>query len=259
MQNESMINDALTVLGLKHASKRVLIALTENGTSTAADIASFLNLPKSSVYDALSELVGKSLIVEYSEDRSKTFGIPDNEQLVRVHKQEMNDLESAHNHLISFLKHHSKEPRVAKPKVKFYMGVEGMRQAFRDIQWTKEHKESYLMWPMTEMMNTLGEDFLRAHSEPRLKLGVIINVIQKAEDRKLQTKKHEWLENSMHTKLRRIRYVKKGVDWQMSYWIYGNRCLFASGGKEKFAFMIQSKEFADLMKLMWQQMWDNTK
>ncbi len=249
------ITDSFDILGLKPATRRVLMALIEKGTLPAADIANFLNLPKSTVYDSLSELTQKSLVVEYSNNTGKTFAIPDKEQLVRIHKKEISDMQSAHEVLISFLQHHKKESSVAQPKIKFYAGVEGIKQAFRDMSWTKEYKEAYLMWPMTEMINTLGEDFLQKHGEPRYKLGVIVNSIQKHVDRKLQTKEHEWLKDDLVNKLRRVRYVKKGVDWQMSYWIYGNKCLFASGGVEKFAFMIQSKEFADIMKLMWQEMW----
>lgn len=253
------INDSFDILGLKPATRRVLIYLTEKGTSAVTDIASFLNIPKSSVYDALSELIDKSLVVEYSNDKHKTFGIPDKEQLVRVHKKEIADLESAHGALISFLQNHTAESQSGKPKIKFYAGVEGIRQAFRDMPWTKDCKETFLMWPMTDMINTLGEDFLKMHGSPRIPLGVVLNSIQRQEDKRLQTDKHAWLRDDFKKHLRRVRYVGKGVDWQMSYWIYGNKCLFASSGLEKFAFTIQSKEFASIMKLMWQQMWDGCK
>jgi sugar-specific transcriptional regulator TrmB len=255
MQN---LNHSFDILGLKPATRRVLITLTEKGTSTAADIASFLNLPKSSVYDSLSELIDKSLVVEYSNDRSKTFAIPDKEQLARVHKKEVAELESAHATLVSFLQNHTSESHVAKPKIKFYAGVEGIKQAFRDMPWTKEYKEAYLMWPTTDMIDLLGEEFLFAHRKPGLELGVVVNVIEEWKDRKLDKGKYKWLTNNPQN-LNKKRYAKKGTDWQMSYWIYGNKCLFASGGREKFAFMIQSKEFAELMKVMWKEMWEGCK
>jgi hypothetical protein len=43
----------------------------------------------------------------------------------------------------------------------------------------------------------------------------------------------------------------------MSYGIYGDKCLFASGGKEKIAFTIHSKEFCEVMKIMWDNTWKN--
>ncbi len=198
------------------------------------------------------------MVVEYSNDKSKTFAIPDKEQLIRVHQKEIQQMQSAHTALISFLQNHKNEDSISPPKIKFYSGVQGIGQAFRDMPWVKEYKEAFLMWPMTEMIKLLGEDFLHNHSEPRIKLGITINSIQKEEDRKLQTKDREWLKSSPD-RLRNIRYMKKNVNWDMSYWIYGNKCLFASGGSEKFAFMIQSQEFASLMKLMWTEVWNNCK
>jgi hypothetical protein len=45
----------------------------------------------------------------------------------------------------------------------------------------------------------------------------------------------------------------------MSYWIYDNKVLFAGGGKERFAFIVHSKEFTDLMIVLWKQMWEISK
>lgn len=255
IRRNANIQASFDILGLKPATRRVLIALTEKGTSTAADIASLLNLPKSSVYDSLSELIDKSLVVEYSNDRSKTFAIPDKEQLARVHKKEVAELESAHATLISFLQNSAMTSDVSRPKIKFYAGVEGIKQAFRDMPWTKEHKEAYLMWPTIDMLDLLGADFLYNHRKPGIDLGVTVNVIEQQKDKKINKGNHDWLKNNPEN-LNRKRYAKKGTNWEMSYWIYGNKCLFASGGREKFAFMIQSKEFAGLMKVMWKEMWE---
>jgi hypothetical protein len=35
--------------------------------------------------------------------------------------------------------------------------------------------------------------------------------------------------------------------------------VFASGGDEKIAFVVESKEFADLMTILWKQMWEVSK
>lgn len=256
MESLNNINKSFDILGLKPATRRVLITLTEKGTSTAADIAKFLVLPKSTVYDSLSELVDKSIVVEYSTEKGKTFAIPDKEQLIRVHKKEVAELESAHAALFSFLESHTNKHQTARPKIKFYAGVEGIKQAFRDMSWEKNTKEAYLMWPLADMIESLGEDFLRNHNESRLSLGVTINCILKEVDRKLEDAKDSSKDQAFYTKLREVRYAQKSIDWQMSYWIYGNKCLFASSGTEKFAFMVQSDEFASLVQLMWKKMWD---
>jgi sugar-specific transcriptional regulator TrmB len=256
------IGKSLDILGLKPAAQRVLLIITEYGTSSVVDIASHLNMPKSSVYDALSELVQKSLVTEYSDDRGKSFGISEKEQLARVHGEKIEELQSAHASLISFIQDHGKDDSVARPKIKFYAGVQGIKQAFRDMSWSSKYKDTYLMWPIQDMIETLGVDFLRWHSAPRLKIPVTVNAIEKYEDREIQkhTDKYDWLEKDNEKKPKRynkMRYLPKGVNWQMSYWLYGDKCLFASGGSEKIAFTIHSKEFCDMIKIMWQKVWDS--
>ena len=247
----------LNTFGLKGVSKRVLLDIVDNGISTVADIASRLNMPKSSVYDALDALLKISLVNEYSDEHGKAFGISDTEQLARIHSDKMKELQDAHTSLLSFIKNHGKEESVARPRIKFYAGVMGMRQAFRDMPWDKRYTETYLMWPVKDMLDTLDESFLKWHGEQRFQYNVVLNAIEKHTDRSLQTKKHAWLENNLEERLTRIRYLPKNVNWKMSYWLYGDKCLFASGGKEMIAFTIHSKEFCEVMKIMWENTWKN--
>lgn len=252
-------NDFLDIFDLKSVPKKVLLDIIGHGVSSVADISSRLHMPKSSVYDALSPLVAKSLVNEYSTDRGRTFGISDNEQLTRVHSEKMEELKSAHASLISFIQNNKTEDSVAQPKIKFYAGVLGIKQAFRDIPWVKEHKETYMLWATKDMID-IDEAFFKWHGAQRFTHKVFIYALEKHEDRKIQTnKKHEWLRNDKKTNLVDVRYMPKGVDWKMSYWIYGDRVLFASSGAEKIAFTVHSKEFSQMMKLMWQSAWDNAK
>lgn len=234
--------------------QKVLLDIVTHGTSKVTDIAARLNVPKSSIYDALAVLVDNSLVNEYSDNGGKMFGISDKDQLARVHDGKVKELQKAHSSLLSFIHSHTKEESVAKPKIKFYSGVVGIKQAFRDISWSSKYKEAHMLWPTKEMID-IDEEFFKWHGTQRFKYNVFIYAIEKHEDRKLQNKNHEWLKNDKIKNLVEVRYLPKGVDCKMSYWIYGNACLFASGGKEKIAFTIHSKEFCDVMRLMWEQMW----
>lgn len=255
--NQEQNYDFLKTFGLKGAAQRVLLDIVDNGISTVAEISARLNMPKSSIYDALDTLLNASLVNQYSDDQGKSFGISEPEQLARVHSEKIKELQEAQSSLLSFITDHKKEKNVARPRIKFYSGIMGMKQAFRDMPWDKKYTETHLMWPVKDMLNTLDEEFLRWHGTQRFKYGVVINAIEKHEDRELQVKEHDWLKDDFKTNLVRIRYLPKDVDWKMSYWLYGDKCLFASGGTEKIAFTIHSKEFCDMMKIMWQHTWDS--
>ena len=248
--------DFLDSLDLKPVPKKVLLDIVRNGDSSVAAIAARLHMPKSTIYDALSPLVAESLVNEYSTDRGRVFGISEKEQLARVHAEKMEELKKAHASLLSFIENHKTSGSVEQPKIKFYAGVLGIKQAFRDIPWTKEHKETYMLWATTDMID-IDEEFFKWHGTRRFVHKVFIYALEKHEDRKLQTnKKHEWLKNDRKNNLVEVRYMPKGVNWKMSYWIYGDKVLFASAGEEKIAFTVHSKEFSQMMKLMWQSAWE---
>ena len=109
-------------------------------------------------------------------------------------------------------------------------------------------------------MIDIDEAFFKWHGTQRFKYGVYIYAVEKHADRKLQgDKKHEWLKNDSKSNLVSVRYLPKGVNCKMSFWLYGNKCLIASSGAEKIAFTVHSKEFCEMMKLLWQSLWNEAK
>ena len=156
----------------------------------------------------------------------------------------------------------SQSKRLSKPKVKFYIGEDGIRQAFRESGWKDSCKDTYVMWPTKEMVGVLTPEFSKRHSAQRLKYNVRMHIIRKDTDRNLD-KEEESFNDLYHsegwTTNREIRYAPKDASWSISYWIYDDMCLFASSSGERFAFIVYSKEFAETMILLWQQMWKNSK
>lgn len=255
-----MKQDFLDIFGLPPKSKEVLLDIIGNGVSSVAVISRRLSMPKSSVYDAIVPLLDQSLINEYSNNHGKTFGISDKDQLTRAHSEKIAELQKAQTSLLSFINsHHKSENSEGSPKIKFYAGTLGIKQAFRDMMWSKEHKEAYLMWPVKEMM-AIDEDFFRWHGTQRFKYGVTLYCVEKQSDRKLEkVDRYKWLGGDSDKNATHLRYLPKDIDWKMSFWLYGNKCLFASGGKEKIAFTVHSKEFCEMMKLLWQSLWESAR
>jgi sugar-specific transcriptional regulator TrmB len=253
------INHICEILDIKGATKRVLLLLIEKDNLSVLEISAELNIPKSSIYDSLNELVNKSIVVEYMEGKFKTFGISGLTQLEAVYKKKIQELESAHKSFISYIKENlnikSDKNGSSRPKIKFYYGVEGVRQAFRDTPWVAKYKETYLMWPMVDMVGLLGEEFLIHHGTSRFNHDILMKVVQKHSDKNNVPDSFRWKKYDNEEKLTQIKYAPKSMDWNISYWIYGDQVLFAGSGYEKYAFVVRSKEFSNLMKLMWGQIW----
>jgi hypothetical protein len=215
-------------------------------------------MPKSTIYDSVIPLIDQSLINEYNDNDGKTFGISDVHQLTRAYEDKINSIKKSQTSLLSLINEKHDKDITVVPKIKFYAGILGIKQAFRDIPWQKDITESFLLWPTKDMID-IDEDFFKWHGSQRFKYNVFLYAIEKHTDRAIQNKaKHSWLKNEKKN-LVKVRYLPKGVECKMSFWIYGNKCLFASGGHERIAFTVQSREFSSMMKLLWQNMWNNSK
>ncbi len=259
-QGNGTENDPLMALSMKPAAQAVLSTLTKVGRSNAADLAAYLNKPKSTIYDGLDELMKLGLVNEESDNTSRVFVLAEQEQMLNLKKARMSQIEGAFSEIFSMIEQGEKQAKVvARPRVRFYSGVEGIRQAFRDTQWNARDKETFLMWPMQEMLDTLGEEFLKQHAQGRFTHNVMLYCIQKESDRSIQNQEeHKWLHQKNEHQLTSLRFAPKDTKWNMSFWIYGDQVLFAGGGKELFAFIIRSRDFTELIKILWRQMWENS-
>ena len=241
-------------LGIKNNAKRVFELLLISKPSPVSFIAKELHLPKSTIYDAVSELMNESLLIEYVEGNGKKYGIAPKEQIISLHQKKIKDLELSQDFITEKLKEIERQDSIIQPKIKFYSGKDGIKHAFNDMPWIAGATESYLMWSMQEMVESVGEEFLITHGKDRYKHGINIKVVRKYTDRSVE--KTEWLKKDKQEKLTEARYAPTDTQWTMSYWIYDDKTLFATPGKEQFAFIIYSKEFAQLMTQLWKQMWN---
>jgi len=258
MKSTKSNTDPLLALDIKPITRQVLKALAKLGQSPAADIAAHLNKPKSSIYDGIEELMKLGLVIEESAGVARTFVLSKPEQIDQIKKTQLSLVEKAYSEIAKITKEQTGNT-VSRPRIRFYTGVEGIQQAFRDMQWTSKYKDAYLMWPMKDMLDALGEQFLKFHSEGRMRHSVMIHSIRKDSDRVLEKKDDKWLESNPKEKFREVRYAPKDAKWTMSFWAYGDQTLFAGSGTEHFAFIMRSKEFTELMILLWKQMWVQSK
>jgi sugar-specific transcriptional regulator TrmB len=248
-------------LGIKGTAQTVLIYLIENGVSTVATIAAGIRTPKSSIYSALEELTSAGFIIEYSENRSKEYGVIDEQQFKDLVEKRIQDMKSHQETLMDYMKASHSSKKTIKPKIKFYLGVEGIRQSFRDMPWRKDCREAYIMWSTKDMVDAITPEFSEWHASKRLKYKVMLYAIRKYSDRVMndEPQNKKLLQSEAWTAQREVRYAPKNTEWTMSYWIYGDKCLFSNSVGEKFAFIIHSQEFADLMKVLWQNVWKVSK
>ena len=59
--------------------------------------------------------------------------------------------------------------------------------------------------------------------------------------------------------LREVRLAPKGMTWEMGYWIYRDKVAFVSSHHEVFGFVVHSRDFTEMMKAQFEQIWKLSK
>jgi sugar-specific transcriptional regulator TrmB len=247
-----MFTKVFQELGLSDITGKVFNDLVANGATVASKVADRVGIPRPSVYDHLKILISKGLVTERKEEYKKIFQIDNVQNIQELLADKIKVLENEKKQFELSLPSLLQKVAFVEPQIKFYTGKEGMKQVMNQIMLNR-NIETELFWPMSEMLKVLGPEYLQELNEKRVKRNIFIRAIWPAE-KTVDTEKYPYLKASEDT-LRDLRLAPAGMNWQMGYWMYEDKVVFLSSEKEGFGFVVHSKDFANLMKLQFEQMW----
>jgi HTH-type transcriptional regulator, sugar sensing transcriptional regulator len=247
-----MLTKIFEELGLSPLNQRVITELMENGASPARQLADRLNIPRPSVYDQVKILIKKELVVEKIIENKKVFVLGDIKNIQNLLDEKIKRLEVEKQEFEKSLPSLIKQFSFIEPQIRFYTGKDGMKQAIGHIVQNRDI-ETILMWPMSEMMKVLGSEYLEELNVKRIKRNISLRVIW-PKNKSLDFKNHPYL-GTGKAHLRELRFAPKEMSWDMGYWSYEDKVVFLSSEKEGFGFVVQSRDFANLIKVQFDQIW----
>lgn len=246
---ESILRD----LDLHPTSSKIYRELLEHGETTARLLSERLHVTRPSTYDHLALLKKKGLIVERKIENKTFFAVDD----VRAIKTALTDkIESLSEHekiFTTMLPELLKQTKTEAPVIKFFEGKEGLSVILHDLLWARG-ETVYTMWPHEEMQRVIGEEILIRFNEKRIRDKIMIHALWPHNTAPKDG--YIWKNKDILTKR---KYAQKGMNWTMGYTIYGDKVSFISSHKEIFGFIVQSKEFAALMRLQFEVLWSLAK
>lgn len=251
-----MIDKILKDIGLPENAGRIYLKLLETGNSSARLLAENLNIPRPSVYDNLKVLIKNGLVVEREEENKKIFGVDDVKNLPRLVKSKIETLEASEEEIRKIMPLLSKQAKTLEPKIKFYSGPEGVKQVLNGLVWNK-NIETYTMWPISEMVDVLSKEYLANLNRRRIRQNISIRGIW-PQNKAVNFKDHPFLGVGKGF-LRELRLAPKGMDWNMSYWVFADKVAFISSRKELFGFVVTSWDLVELMKTQFEVIWKISK
>lgn len=236
----------LQSLGLSGGAIRVFSVLVESKEASAKRLADLSGIARTSVYDYLSELKKLGLVVELDIENKKVFRPDDpNNLLVLIEKRKKDILESE-KELKKNLPKLSESLSSGEPKIKFYTGDDSLSAVLAEVLRSGV-KEVLFLWPFSEMTSRIGEQELSDFTYRRVNEGIAVRSIYP-----FGTK------HALQLKNEKTKVAQKDCKWDMGAVIFGNKVAFISSRKESYAFVVNSKDFADLQRTLFEQIWKSS-
>jgi len=248
-----MINKLLNQLNFSEKESKVYLALLELGSAKAKEIYQKTDINRTTVYDICDELLQKGLISKYKKGAGTYFNCMEPKRLLTYLDREQEDqarkIERQKQKASELLPQLISLQNIfsTKPKVQFFEGEKGMREAYED---TLSSQEIILAYANVETMHKGLPNFFPEYYKRRAKKKIFIRAIVPRNKLSIERSKHNQEE------MRDTRFLLADkMTFSPEVNIYNNEMLIASW-KEKMAVIIESKELADLQKLIFNLLWE---
>jgi sugar-specific transcriptional regulator TrmB len=249
-----MLDAIFIKFGLKREHSDVYSALLEFGSMPAGNLAKRLNVPRSTLYGLLNELVENGLVMQNQKENVKLWQAVAPEKIKNLINDKIYSLENTRvnfDAIFEDLKKMQKTDFVC-PKFNYFEGKEEMKIMMKDVL-LYDNLETELCWPVKEIINVLGEEFLFEFNKKRIRNQIYIRVIW-PQEKTSDVEKNIFLAPGKEV-LREVRLAPEEVDFSMGYWAYGNKVMYMSSKAENFGFIIESKEMRQLVKTQFEVLW----
>lgn len=245
------LKQILQEIGLNNNEAGTYLLLLKFDSVTVTQLSRSSSIHRVSLYGVLESLAQKGLASSYKKAGKTFFSAADpkhlltyldrerDEQVVRLNTLR-GQIEESLPEFQSTTRRHG-----TKPKVRFYEGEKGMREAYED---TLTAKEPIVAYANVETMHEGLPHFFPQYYARRSKARVAIRAIMPVNTLSIERAKQDQKE------LRQSRFLPPDVTFSPEVNIYNDKMLVASW-KEKMAIIIESKELADLQKALFEELW----
>jgi sugar-specific transcriptional regulator TrmB len=221
------------------------IALLKLKQATILQIARLTNIKRTSLYYSLESLVEKGLAVIINKDGKSLYVAEDPVvSLKSLEQQRKNTIENVLPELKSIF-----GQGAWQPEIKIYRQISGLKMMFEDSLKAKEKINRYYISSFG-LEDLMGEEFVNNFVAKRIKSGVKSYSL-----RSFTYKPPREKEISHRDSLREVRFLPEETLINPYICIYDNKVVVVATKEERVGFIIESKEFADAQKAIFDLLW----
>ncbi len=240
--------EQLIDLGFGDKEASVYLALLELGPSTTTEISRRAGINRTTGYDILESLASDGLINPIRDTKIQKYSAENPEKVISFLenkiKQTEEKLKQAHLLLPELLSVFNVKE---KPKVKFFEGIERVKEAFEDTLNTKREILAYAVG--ADMFETVGREYFKEYTRKKVEKNIHVKVIAPDDEESREVVSRDALE------LREsVLIPKEKFYFTTEINIYNNKMIIISW-KEKFAVIVESEEIANAQRRVFDLAW----
>lgn len=248
-----MVEELLKELQFSKKESAVYIALLGFDAAIAATVAKKTGLNRTTVYDILTSLIQKGLVSKHKRSAKTFFTALDPKQLLsyidREQEEQTKKFERQKQKVSALLPElvSLQKPTSTKPKVQFFEGEKGVREAYEHTLTCRDTIYAYTnVEEMFTCLPNVFPNYFKRRAQKKIPIKAIF-VDNPTSRQRAALNQQE---------LRQTKFLPNPSDsFSPETKIYNNTIMIASWS-EKMAILIESKELADQQKIIFNTLWD---
>lgn len=240
------IHSTLHDFGLTDPETAVYLASLELGSQPASVIAKKAKLKRGHTYNMLGLLIQKGIVQEFVKDKVTFFSSRPPSTLVTVLEHQKEQLEIKKQKLLQAIPalEQIKNPLLVQPKVRFFQGVEGIKEIYEDtirVRGQNIYGIGDFEYYFPETQNKELNDWIWSYATRRAKKNIwYIGIINKSpmSDRAHKRRREQ------KRKLKMLKNIYLPVEFN----IYGNKVAVMSTYRDMVGLIIEDAPIAETLR-----------
>ncbi|QCB45164.1 MarR family winged helix-turn-helix transcriptional regulator [Hydrogenophaga sp. PAMC20947] len=240
------MENALARLGIAGNLYKVYRAAIELGDVPVTNVIERTGLPKATVYGALDRLQQEGLIAEWKGKGLRRVQANEPSVLlehVEARKQMLTEVLPQ----LRAMYHRAQ----GKPNIRFYEGEAGVKTALWD-SLSGDAPNMEAVFSMADLMEVPGLSAIDEYMAERVRRKKSMRVVRS----RSRDRAEIW--QSSHALHRELRFTPPAMTLSMTFIIYGSRVALMSSTKECYGMVIESEEYAHMMRAMYEGIWSQS-
>jgi len=245
------IKDSLEQLGLKDRQIEIYLSLLQMGEATIAEIAAKTKIKRTTVYSVFDTLVQKGLVTFLDKGWHRAYFAENPKKVLVYFKDQKQNIENQEKKFSEVL------PELfglynlsaTKPKIRYYEGVEGLKQIYEETLLLKPSQEMLAYGQATLIHKILGDEWVENYLVRRKKAKIFQRAIVEDSEAAREHKQNDKGENRQT-----ILVPQDKFPFVNEINIFGNKLSIVSF-KEQMGVIIESADVAKTQRAIFELAW----